>query len=192
MRAENKLVQNREALQLGIPSPSTCVASHRQDISSIGNPIVLKPLGLGIFTQDGVPFAIHAKLVDVSDASLDGLNAAPYLAQREVRAKRHLRIPTVNSQAWPCELDAADLPLDWRAEDRAHTSWRASINDDETAQLAIRIARTLNLGYSCQDWIVDQDDKAWLIDINPAGQWLFLPEKVGSGVTGAIADWLVS
>lgn len=190
MRAENKLVQYQAARRIGVPVPECRVVANSLDLDGLGEAFVMKPLGLGAYTRDGVPYVVHARLVERGDPSLDGVSVAPFIAQRYVHAVRHLRIPTVGSRSWPCQLDAAGLPLDWREEDEAHTSWRASHDDSDVGALAVRVASELRLGYSSQDWIVDATATAWLVDVNPGGQWLFLPEEAASAVTSALADWL--
>ena len=97
----------------------------------------------------------------------------------------------MQGRAWTCELQADGRPLDWRQDADAHTAWTVS-DDRPVAQLALGVAAGLQLGYSCQDWIVDRCGTAWLVDVNPAGQWLFLPEPVAAAVSGAIAEWLAS
>jgi hypothetical protein len=191
MRAENKLVQYRVTTRAGLPVPSARVGTSVEAISGLGTPVVMKPLGLGSYTEQGISYAIHARPVDLDDPSLDGLAAAPFIAQQLVPAARHVRIPTVRGAAWPCTLDATNLPLDWRATAQAHSSWNVSDQDAELADMAARVAASLNLGYTCQDWIIDRVGAAWLVDVNPAGQWLFLPHEVASEVTSAIANWLV-
>jgi predicted ATP-grasp superfamily ATP-dependent carboligase len=47
----------------------------------------------------------------------------------------------------------------------------------------------LKLGYSSQDWLICEDG-CYVVDINPAGQWLFLPEPIASSVAEAIARWV--
>jgi len=51
---------------------------------------------------------------------------------------------------------------------------------------ALELARTLGVGYSSQDWVVARGG-SFFLDINPGGQWLFLPKPVSSEVTAAIA-----
>jgi hypothetical protein len=55
----------------------------------------------------------------------------------------------------------------------------------------VRLAQSARVGYSSQDWIVEGGE-AYFIDLNPAGQWLFLPEPVASEVSGEIAAWLTA
>lgn len=71
--------------------------------------------------------------------------------------------------------------------DAAHTSfrWMPCV---EVEKHAVAIAAELNIGYSSQDWI-DDGDTAWVVDINPGGQWLFLDEH-SHEITMAIVAWL--
>jgi hypothetical protein len=53
----------------------------------------------------------------------------------------------------------------------------------------VTLATTLRAGFTSQDWIVDDAGPAFL-DLNPGGQWLFLPHEVSAPATAALADWL--
>lgn len=57
-------------------------------------------------------------------------------------------------------------------------------------ELALKAARSVGAGYSAQDWVEGPDGSWWLLDLNPAGQWLFLPKDVSEPVTAAIAQFL--
>ncbi|HVE45526.1 MAG TPA: hypothetical protein VNA57_02100 [Acidimicrobiales bacterium] len=52
------------------------------------------------------------------------------------------------------------------------------------------MAGALGVGYSSQDWVVDRSGQPWFLDLNPGGQWLFLPEPAASAVTASVAAWL--
>jgi hypothetical protein len=58
------------------------------------------------------------------------------------------------------------------------------------AASAVRLAAALGVGYTSQDWI-DDGDRVVFIDLNPGGQWLFLPPEVARPATAAIAKHLV-
>jgi hypothetical protein len=103
-------------------------------------------------------------------------------------AERHLRVVTVNKRVWACELKAGALPLDWRKDEDAHHSF-VPTHDEGVESSALAIAAAASLGYSSQDWII-QSGTAYFVDLNPAGQWLFLPEPVASEVSVEIASWL--
>jgi glutathione synthase/RimK-type ligase-like ATP-grasp enzyme len=189
--AENKVVQLAAAAAAGIPTPASAVVSDRDRIpSALGDRFVAKPLGPGQFDDaEGRAHVVFAKELSRDAPELDALGGAPFLLQELVDAERHLRIVTVADRSWVCALDARDLPLDWRREDVAHDSFHPSDNHTEIGASALRLAQYLGVGYSSQDWVVS-GEKSYFLDLNPGGQWLFLPEPVSSEVTAAIAAWL--
>lgn len=189
--AENKIVQYRGAIEVGVPVPTTVISPDRSVLAAeLGEPFVMKPIGLGNFQGDGQQQRVAlARDVRASDLENVDLLEAPFLAQSRVNATVHLRVVTVNEQAWMAELDATNLPRDWRQHTQAHYSFRAGSRWPGVRELAIRLAAFLGVGMSSQDWAVGKDGPVFL-DLNPGGQWLFLPSEVADPVTQAIAEWL--
>ncbi len=184
--AENKLVQYATARQLAIRYPATMVSSSLRDVvNALGEPFVVKPLGVGRY-DDKTVFAESVYAAKLSGADL---GSAPFLMQKQVMARRHLRVVTVGDLAQVCELDATDLPVDWRRAEHAHHAFVSTEAFPDVAAVALTLAAAVNVGYSSQDWIVD-DDGPCFIDMNPAGQWAFLPDAVVQRTTEALAVWL--
>ncbi len=189
--AENKLAQYAAARELGMRVPASVVTSSSDFIpADLGDPLVAKPLGPGQFTSDkGEAQALFASELHRAAPELDALAGAPFLLQARIEATAHLRIVTVGERIWVCVLDARKLPLDWRRIDEAHGAFVQTSAYDEVGELALALARALRVGYSSQDWAINADG-AHFLDLNPSGQWLFLPDPVASEVTAAIAGWL--
>lgn len=191
-RAENKIVQYRTAHALGLRVPATRVAIDANDVrTELGSDIVLKPLGPGGFRDDSGGWQIvYARALDVTALEGTDLTAAPFLAQQRVDARVHLRVVTVGNQAWVTALDAHDVPVDWREDAFAHDSFISTSEHSAVAVDALRLARAHHCGYTSQDWIIDKSGHAWFIDLNPAGQWLFLPKEVSTAVSYTVAQTL--
>jgi hypothetical protein len=188
--AENKLVQYRAAHEIGIRFPATLVSGRPRDLTQrLGEPFVLKPLGPGNFEQDGCQKVVYVRPVHAADIADTDLLDAPFLAQSLINARTHLRVVTVGDQAWVAELDGADLPVDWRESPPAHHGFKASASWTDVEDAAVRLAARLGVGFSSQDWVVDDDGPTFL-DLNPGGQWLFLPDAVTTPVARTLADWL--
>jgi hypothetical protein len=188
--AENKLVQYRAAHKTGIRFPTTLVSGRPQDLTQrLGEPFVLKPLGPGNFEDDGRQNVVYVRPVHAVDIADVNLLDAPFLAQTLVKARTHLRVVTVRDQVWVAELDGASLPVDCRESRPAHHGFTASTSWTQVEHAAARLAAHLGVGFSSQDWIVD-DDGPMFLDLNPGGQWLFLPDAVTAPVARALADWL--
>jgi hypothetical protein len=188
--AENKLRQAAVAAALGIATPRTVVTADASTIpAALGDTVVVKPLGAGHFTHhDGEARVVYAQPLRRDDPRLGALGGAPFLVQEPVPARRHLRVVTLQDRAWSCALDAAGLPLDWRADEDAHHSFTPA-HEPAVEDAALALARRLGLGYSSQDWI-DTGRGLVFLDLNPAGQWLFLPEPVSGDVTEQLAAHL--
>jgi hypothetical protein len=188
--AENKLRQAAHARQLGIDVPRTAVVSRRGDIPpELGDQLVAKPLGPAHFTgEDGGARVVWTEHLQREDPRLDALGGAPFLLQELIPARRHLRVVTCCRHAWTCALDADQLPVDWRRSETAHHAFSPA-PDFELEAKALALATELGLGYTSQDWI-DNGDRHVFIDLNPAGQWLFLPDPVRTEVTETVASHL--
>jgi glutathione synthase/RimK-type ligase-like ATP-grasp enzyme len=187
---ENKLLQVEVAQRLGISTPPTAVCSDRDLLPAVlGDELVVKPLGRSHFTDPaGTEQVVWTRGIDRNSDVLARLAGAPFIVQTRLDAERHLRAVTVSDQCWVCELSARDLPVDWRRDATAHDSFVVA-SAPEVERDAVRMANALGVGYSSQDWIVS-NGIPFFIDLNPAGQWLFLPEAAASVVTGTIATWL--
>jgi hypothetical protein len=189
--AENKIVQYRAAVGAGIRVPDFAVSPDPTELADrLGQSFVLKPLGPGNFVDDrGKHQVIFVRELQAADLDAVDLLEAPFLGQRVVRARCHLRVATVGEVAWVAELDARGLPLDWRSNGPAHHAFRASSHWRDVADAAVTLASKLGAGFTCQDWVVDDEGPAFL-DLNPGGQWLFLPDEVSAPVSAALATWL--
>jgi hypothetical protein len=188
---ENKLVQTRIASRLGVPMPATAVVSHRDQIpDEVGDDILVKPLGPADFVdEEGEARVVFAGVLARNDERLEHLHAAPFLVQQFLAAQAHLRVCVVRDQVWICELGAADRPPDWRRQDEAHDSFGVSVGHHDVRRIAVELCGRMGVGYASQDWVVTRHG-AYFLDLNPSGQWLFLPDPVAHEVTAAIANWL--
>jgi hypothetical protein len=191
MRAEDKLVQYAACARLSILCPDTVVASCPEGLRErFGDEVVVKPLGPGHFSDTESGFKIvPAQTLTTQDERLAKLAGAPFIVQQRIDAHAHLRVVTVLDDVFAARLDATDLPLDWRTDVAAHHNFAAASLPAEVRHDARRLARELGVRYSSQDWVVAPDG-IYFLDLNPVGQWLFLPEEIAGRVTSALAAWI--
>jgi hypothetical protein len=195
LRAENKSVQVATAQAVGIDVPRTLSTSSVEAVrETFGDHVLVKPLGPGhLVGTEGRGLMVPATVVPTADLGSDEVAACPFLFQEPLTARRHLRIVTVRDRSWVAALDADGLPVDWRQQDAAHDAF-APASDPRSTQAqaaASRLADRLGVGFSSQDWI-DTGDRLVFLDLNPAGQWLFLPDEVAGPATAALGGWLGS
>jgi hypothetical protein len=193
LRAENKPVQVTAARSVGIDVPRTLSTSSLTAVrETFGDRVLIKPLGPGhLVDTNGQELMVPATVVRTADLEPSEVAACPFLFQEPIPARRHLRVVTVRDRSWVAALDADGLPIDWRQEETAHNAF-TTVSDPASAQAraaAMRLADRLGVGFSSQDWI-DTGDRLIFLDLNPAGQWLFLPDGVAQPTTAALAGWL--
>lgn len=187
--AENKMYVHAVAATIGVTTPRSVITSSPASIRNrLRDPLVIKPLVSGHFQQDGYGWNVFAHKTMSADLN-DGLAQAPFLVQEQIQAVRHLRVVTVNDHIWTTAITAARFPVDWRSQAQAHESFTATQEPDALVDAAMSVAQSLNLGYSSQDWI-DTGESFVLLDVNPGGQWLFLPSEVTTSVSQKIGRWL--
>lgn len=191
LSSENKMLQARAARAAQIPSPTAIIGGTAKYLRSrLGPQAVVKPLGPGNYEEDGTQHVVYTQVVATSSLTkLHTLDPA-FLTQKHVRAETHLRIVTVAEQTWGAVLPARGLPLDWRKSDAAHSSFVS--HDLTTGEVdgAQRIAQQLGVRFSAQDWLCTDDGATTFIDLNPGGQWLFLPTEIAEQITIELAKWL--
>jgi hypothetical protein len=193
-RGDNKLYQLRLAEQLGVPFPKTIIAPYRDVLKhALGRWVIVKALGSGIVPQaDGKKSVFYTTLVDLDTLCDENLAVAPVIAQEYVKADEHLRIVTVCDQLWCASLGAHDDYIDWREmPPELRQCWQVVEISRKLQEDAFAIAKTANVGFSCQDWL-RTGNQFWFIDLNPVGNWLFLPERIAISVTRALTSWLLT
>lgn len=190
--SENKMVQLAAANAGGIATASTLVTNDAVVAAAeLGDQLVLKPLGPSHYIDAADACVIFASKVPATSPVLGALGGAPFIVQEPLAARQHLRVVTVEDSVWGAGIDATDLPMDWRQDRAAHRSFVEVELDEAVATGARAVSERLGLGYSSQDWLVCADGRFVLLDVNPAGQWLFLPAGVAERVSSAIAAWLL-
>jgi len=107
------------------------------------------------------------------------LAVCPCILQRYVPKKFELRVTVIGSEVFVAKLfhRGGGSFTDWRyavGSDQFGVS--EYILDDGLRSLILRYMRALGLNFGCLDLIVDPDGEVWFLEVNPAGQFLFVEE----------------
>ncbi len=169
-RAEDKLLQLQAASSLGAAVPEYVVTNSISCAAEFvsNGPTVAKAISSG---AGWAPLA-----ATVTEDLVPLVAGCPVLLQRLVASDADLRVVTIGDSlfVWRRNAEQSD-PVDWRAVDPAGVGFKPE-DPDVVGFLPIKIASTLGLSMSVQDWTVAGNGVLFL-EVNPQGQWLFLQDS---------------
>lgn len=191
-RADNRFYQLRVAAELGVDFPSTTVVWSPDQVRGLGEVVVVKALGSGVIVDPGGRTRVlYATPMTLRQLTAEMLRRAPVILQELLEVEHHLRVITVDRSVWCALLRQTGPTLDWREWSHAERAWEVVPVPTPVREFALRLVGVMGVGYSSQDWVFAKN-RYWFLDLNPNGNWLFLPKEVANAVTEAMANWLTT
>lgn len=189
--AGRKAHQLRVAAEVGLRVPRTLVTSDPDRARAF---IEAEGVGRTIFKTFSATHAIwrETRLVRQGELeSLDAVRLAPVIFQEFIPAEADLRVTVVGDRIFPAAIDArgTDYEVDFRMSlGQAQTSV-AELPQDVADRLHA-LMRRLGLVYGAIDMRRTPDGEHVFLEVNTAGEFLFVEERTEQPISRAIADWL--
>lgn len=189
--AHRKVFQLRMAQRIGIQMPDTLVTNApeaaREFIDKHGQ------RGTVFKAFSGTPQAWReTRLIgDAEMEMLDSVRYSPLIFQQYIEG-RDIRVTVVGSHVFAAEIDidSGDYPVDFRMN--YETLRMAPIDLPADVEEGIReLMAGLGLVYGAIDFRRTADGRFVFLEINPAGQWLFVQQHTNQPITEAVADTLL-
>jgi hypothetical protein len=199
-RANLKCHQLALAQQLGFNIPETIITNDaasaqryvRADPSSFPADLIYKPLTWYVSPPDNF---LYASLVTVDElnSSASSISVAPCQFQQYIPKSFEIRTTIVGADVFTVRIDSqsrADTRIDWRHNQGAvpYSHW-----DMPAADVALlkKFLQRCDLVYGVFDLIVSPDGRLTFLELNPMGQWLWLEDRLGLGISSAVAKLLI-
>lgn len=186
--AENKIRQAAVAMAAGLRVPEHIVTSDPvvADEFIRRAATIYKPLLHASFTVDGADSSMRTAATMILGEGqmehLDGVRFAPALFQRWVEKDKEYRVTVVGEKCFTAEIDPHRSPggaVDWR-----ESGERVHLEDGhlpvEVEAAVLRVVRAFGLFYAAIDLILGTDGQYYFLDLNPAGQFLFVEDALPS------------
>ena len=122
---------------------------------------------------------------------LSAVRFAPVIFQEHIRADIDLRITVIGEAMFSAEIlsGETDYHVDFRMTMHAATI-RPHVLPDEVVKKLRAYMNALGLVYGAIDMRLTPDGEYVFLEINPAGQWLFIEERTGQPITAALVEYL--
>ena len=190
--ASRKANQLRVAAEVGLPIPATRITSDPDRARAF---IAEHGVGRTIFKTFSATHEVWRETRLVRDEELDVLDSvrmAPVIFQAYVEAEADLRVTFVGDRVFAAAIDAraTDYPVDFRMSLGQATTTATTLPADVETRLRALMSR-LGLVYGAIDLRRTPSGEHVFLEINTAGEFLFIEERTGLPITQAMADWLV-
>lgn len=193
--ANAKPAQLCVARQVGLRIPRTVITNDpdeaRSFAASVRGETVYKPLSQALAGEpDQALFS--GVLTEKEQANLDFIQWTPGIFQERVAKTHELRVTVVGARLFSVKIESqsnAATTLDWR---RApfDIAYEAIEIPSAIATKIRAVMETFGLIYGAFDFIVTPEGDYVFLEVNPAGQYLWLEAMTGLPITAAIADAL--
>lgn len=190
-----KPIQLCAAAAAGLAVPPTLITNNARAVRQFARnrETVTKMLGApSIHEAGGRRVAYTERLNPQLIADLNGIEHTANQFQQWVDKNYEVRVIVVADKIFPVAIHAhsAAAGVDWRT-DYASLSYMEA-EPPEAVEIGIqKVMHSLNLYYGAFDFIIDENDRWWFLEVNPGGQYGWLEEQAGIPVTSALADLLV-
>lgn len=186
--AEHKLVQLRAAREIGFAIPETLVTNSPAKVEAFrrgckGNVVFKAFLPMTWRDSSQTDHFVETTLVPPRMAlDPDAILLCPAIYQREVRKQYELRVTVMGNDAVALKLEsqAREYTVDWRiAEALGKVPSQIVDLDAALRDKCIRVCRRLGLQFGAIDIIVDAAGDPIFVEVNQAGNFLFLDDARG-------------
>lgn len=193
-----KMLQHSAAAALGLKTPDTLYSNDpwqiRAFIQRHGGEIVYKPLrGLPWQGEKSIWMSFTSRLTEDQLVEDDLLRSAPGIYQELIPKAFELRVTVMGRCILAARISSQDTEhgtLDWR---RAPEEIKASPFDlpPGIAELCLLLMAKLGIVFGCFDFIVTPDGDYVFLEVNEAGQFLFLEQETGLPLLDCFSDFLL-
>lgn len=200
-RAGNKPLQLKWASEVGLSVPNTLVTNDENDVrefaSGCPNGLVAKTLSSFVVrNSSGAELAVYTTPVSESDLQeLAGLRLSPMLFQERVPKAFDLRCTIVGSAVFAAALDARlleDQQVDWRLQGSELADvWQTHLLPAGVERALLTLLDRFGLNYGAIDMILTPEGEYVFLEVNPAGEFLWLDDLGPLAISDALAGVLV-
>ncbi len=120
----------------------------------------------------------------------DAIRLAPVIFQRRVAAVADLRVTIIGDEIFAAAVDVRELAYDVDVRLNLNAKHTAHDLPDDVAAMLRALMQRLGLVYGAIDLRLTEDGRYVFLEINPAGQFLYVEQQTGQPIAAALAACL--
>ncbi|MDQ3654771.1 MAG: hypothetical protein M3457_06800 [Chloroflexota bacterium] len=198
--AQHKLGQLTLAGEVGFELPPTLITNNPDDLLAFyrkhNGAIISKLADLGFHQHLGGEFARYTEVVSRRDIGyLDTVRYCPMIYQAYIPKQVELRVTVVGPEVFAAEIRSQASKRtrhDWRRYDDLLTPYARHELPPDVRRYCLQLTERLGLCYGAIDLVLTPDGRYVFLEINPAGQYLWIENATGLPISDAICDVLIA
>lgn len=183
LRAQSKISQLQIARTVGFTIPKSLFSNDAGQIRNFVRHIgkcIFKSFSPVSWKEDDAFQALYTSKIEESDLPFDlALQAAPGIYQQAIDKQFEVRATFFGQQCIAAKLSATSRgaePQDWRLGYYGSLRVEPYILPKKIHDIAIKFMKEMNLEYAAFDFIFSTDGQWYFIEINEAGQFLWIEQ----------------
>jgi glutathione synthase/RimK-type ligase-like ATP-grasp enzyme len=194
IRGERKLYQLSLANRIGLKTPLTLVTNDPQKIKEFitNKQAIIKPISHGLQITNRGSFSMYTNSITQSDI-LDNsqLYEVPSFIQEQIENKNDIRVTIIDKSIFAVAIRKEPAEeIDWRKPNIKKAYSLINLPDILCKKL-LRLNMELGLRYSAIDLIQTPTDDFVFLEVNPAGEWVWLERELDLSISSQILKSLM-
>jgi len=187
--ASRKMWQLQLAARLGLRVPRTCMtndpAEARRFIDAERRSVIFKS-----FSATPETWRETRPVRDEDLAGLDHVRLAPVIFQELVPGGVDIRVTVVGDRVFAAEIRPGESAYEFDFRVDPNPTIRPYVLPAPVEKRLLRLMERLRLRYGAADFRLAPDGDLVFLEVNPAGQWLFVEVATGQPISAALAELL--
>jgi len=124
------------------------------------------------------------------EALTENIRLCPVIFQRRIPAVADLRVTIVGDEVFAASASVSELEYDTDVRLNPSARYVPYTLPENVSQLLLALMRKLGLVYGAIDLRLTQDGRYIFLEVNPAGQFLYIEQATGQPIAAALAAHL--
>lgn len=192
-RAENKMLQLKSALQLGLSIPRSYVGNALPDNINPKHMYIVKSLDTALFYDNGNEMFTYSTEMSGEELLSASIKQAPIIIQEFLQNKMDIRATVIGNKIFAAAItnNGDKIIGDWRKEKKEELCYTPISLPTSVQSQIFALMKYLGLSFGGVDLAI-VDDTYYFIEVNPTGEWGWLRLSANLPIDKTIVDLLTS
>lgn len=189
-----KIVQLQIAKEIGFNIPQTSITNDQKQVTPLfeeGGKVIYKTLSSPRLSREKMVFTTQITF-DQVERSEENIKKCPGIYQKFVDKDYELRITVIGYKIFSVKIKVdpkSDAYIDWKKA-KPQDIYEIAILDPCLESLIRKFHSKTRLVLATYDIIRSTDGQYYFLECNPAGQWLWIEEKLNLPITDTLCEFL--